>query len=479
MRHNSILAVLGCLVFVLLSRFPFLSAGFGSDDDAWRIALSAQQLAQTGEYKASRLPGYPIPEHLAALVIEGGPIAVNMLSVLMTLIATLAFTLILIRLRCREPYLAALAFAFTPVVYIASVSAMDYMWAMAFLLLTLLWLLYERVWLAGLALGLAVGCRLTSIFFMIPFVILIYNKNSIKSFVINFIILALVSGVVMLIAYSPVYARYGWGFLKYASAPEPLPIVIGQATVGVWGGLGVLVMGLLLLGRMGLALYGRTLSREQTALPESLSKTQTLCFWGASGLVILLYLRLPHESGYLIPLIPFVLIGLSAILTRSHFRWLCLALIMSPFVLGIPSPLLASFIKPSPAALSLSLRGSHLGTERRYWIDPLQGPLLMDYQKRVRMDNIMRKAVEYAGKLPPKSVILCEAFRSGVLYYNRGRYPESMFIENITERGIRQLLQSGYRVYALPGVRERMMRAQGFDVSKLGVLPLRVEAMNP
>jgi hypothetical protein len=152
---------------------------------------------------------------------------------------------------------------------------------------------------------------------------------------------------------------------------------------------------------------------------------------------------------------------------------------MSPFVLGIPSPLLASFIKPSPAALSLSLRGSHLGTERRYWIDPLQGPLLMDYQKRVRMDNIMRKAVEYAGKLPPKSVILCEAFRSGVLYYNRGRYPESMFIENITERGIRQLLQSGYRVYALPGVRERMMRAQGFDVSKLGVLPLRVEAMNP
>lgn len=99
----------------------------------------------------------------------------------------------------------------------------------------------------------------------------------------------------------------------------------------------------------------------------------------------------------------------------------------------------------------------------------------MDYQKRVRMNNIMRKAVDYAGNLPPKSVVLCDAFRSGVLYYNRGRYPESMFIENITKEGIRQLIRSGYRVYALPGVRDRMMRAQGFDVNKLGVIPLWLE----
>ena len=462
-------------MLVLLSRLPFLSAGFGSDDDAWRIALSARRLAQTGEYNVSRMPGYPVPEYLTALVIDGGVVAVNMLSTLMTLVATTAFLLLLMRLHCREPCLAALAFAFTPIVYIASVSAMDYMWAMAFLLLTLLLLLYERVWLAGLALGLAVGCRITSIFFMIPFLILIYNKNSIKSFIINFIILFLVSGVVMLIAYSPVYARYGWGFLKYAAAPEPLPIVIGQATVGVWGGLGMLAIGVLLLWRVVGSLYGRSLSREQTALPERLSRAQTLCFWSAGGLVILLYLRLPHESGYLIPLIPFVLIGLSAILPRPHFRWLCFALMVSPFVLGIPSPLLASFIKPSPAAISLGLRWGHLGAQKGYWIDPLQGPLLMDYQKRVRMNNIMRKAVDYAGNLPPKSVVLCDAFRSGVLYYNRGRYPESMFIENITKEGIRQLIRSGYRVYALPGVRDRMMRAQGFDVNKLGVIPLWLE----
>ena len=53
----------------------------------------------------------------------------------------------------REPYLAALAFAFVPMVYIASVSAMDYIWALAFVLLAVWRALSQQAVLSGLRWG--------------------------------------------------------------------------------------------------------------------------------------------------------------------------------------------------------------------------------------------------------------------------------------------------------------------------------------
>jgi hypothetical protein len=69
----------------------------------------------------------------------------------MALVATACFAKILLQMQHREPYLAALAFAFVPMVYIASVSAMDYIWALAFVLLAVL----ESALSAGVALW---GC---------------------------------------------------------------------------------------------------------------------------------------------------------------------------------------------------------------------------------------------------------------------------------------------------------------------------------
>ncbi|MEP6937397.1 MAG: hypothetical protein ABI871_04945, partial [Chthoniobacterales bacterium] len=50
------------LVGVALSRLPFLDAGYGVNVDAWRVARAARHIAQTGEYEASRFPGYPVHE---------------------------------------------------------------------------------------------------------------------------------------------------------------------------------------------------------------------------------------------------------------------------------------------------------------------------------------------------------------------------------------------------------------------------------
>ncbi|GBC93142.1 hypothetical protein HRbin15_01629 [bacterium HR15] len=468
----------GVLLIVFLSRLPFLTPGFGTDDDGWRVALTAQRLAHTGMYKPSRLPGYPVQEYLSALLIDKGAMAINLLSTGMTLLATACFVLILMRLRCQEPYLPALAFAFTPIIYIASVSAMDYMWAMAFLLLGLWMGIAHRPVLAGLALGLATGCRLTSAVFIIPFLILLYQKENVRGSLIRMLELLTLAGITAALAYSPLYARYGWRFLRHAEAAEPSLIVIGQATIGILGGLGTVAVAALLLWRGISTLRGHALAREQTAFPEPFSRPLSLSFWTASLLTLLLYLRLPHEAAYLIPALPFLLIGLGTLLSRVHFCWLCLSLIASPFVLGIPSPLTTSFVKPSPVAIVLNFDLTRLGGKEVFWIDLLQGPLLLDYQKRLRWDELMRRTVERAGELPPRSLILCDAFRPGVLYYNRGRYPETMFVENFSRQDLRTWLQSGYVVYAMPGVRERVLRGHGFDIYEAGAIPLMGKEAN-
>ena len=49
-------------IIVIVSRVFFLDAGYGSEEDAWGVALTAKHIAQSGEYEASRLPGHPLQE---------------------------------------------------------------------------------------------------------------------------------------------------------------------------------------------------------------------------------------------------------------------------------------------------------------------------------------------------------------------------------------------------------------------------------
>ena len=58
--------------------------------------------------------------------------------------------------------LAGFALAFTPQVYINSSNTTDYVWALAFILGSLYFVLLGRPLMAGILLGLAIGSRITS-----------------------------------------------------------------------------------------------------------------------------------------------------------------------------------------------------------------------------------------------------------------------------------------------------------------------------
>ena len=77
---------------VLLSRVPFLFSGYGLDPDSWEVAITAKHISETGVYEVSRFPGYPVHEFICSLFYNGGYVAPNLLSTIISTVGFLFFT---------------------------------------------------------------------------------------------------------------------------------------------------------------------------------------------------------------------------------------------------------------------------------------------------------------------------------------------------------------------------------------------------
>jgi len=231
--------ILALGIITLASRLPFLGAGFGNDPDAWRVANNAKAMVASGIYTWSRPPGLPVHEILSALLYGGGPWMLNGVTALFSVVAVVFFALSMRLMNIRNYLLAGLMLAFVPIIYISSTVLMDYMWALGFIMLSLYMLLKKRVLWAGLFLGLAIGCRLTSGAMVLPFVIVLHRNfqdetqrklfNHLGRFLFATVITAL-------IVFAPVLIKYGSGFFAfYDAASPPLKTALYKASFEVWG----------------------------------------------------------------------------------------------------------------------------------------------------------------------------------------------------------------------------------------------------
>ena len=151
---------------VFASHLPFVTPGFGTDTDAWKFATAIREMAATGRYSASRMPGYPVMEIASVPLARLGPWAPNALSAIAAAVCAGLAARLFARHGVRDALLAGAAFAFLPAAFIAGTSSMDYLWALAFALAAWLDASAGRPARAGLWLGLAIGTRLTSVLFL-------------------------------------------------------------------------------------------------------------------------------------------------------------------------------------------------------------------------------------------------------------------------------------------------------------------------
>jgi hypothetical protein len=422
-----------CLfALVFISRLPFLDAGYGLNIDAWRVARVARDIATTGQYSVSRFPGYPVQEIVCALFWHGGPWALNGLSAVFGAIAATAFGAIARKLGCRDWFIAGLALAATPIFFVSSVCSKDYVWALAFVLLSFLCALNGRVGIAGALLGVATGCRITSAAMVLPIAIVMFNVTHRPWLAIAKLIMA-TAGVAFL-AFFPVWSRYGMHFLTFYGdhARPDWGVILGRATLQVWGGIGLI----------GLAV---------AALSACVGRKQTHCTssWIVASLFMICaiytaaYLRLPDQAGYLLPIVPAVLLLLCLFTPRPvlQIAFACL--------------LLAPFIDLTPKGLS-------------------SGAILRD--RNLRLQNLVniRDFLEFTESAPGNNVFVVGdsepeiAVLTPHLLNGRNHY---VYLMNGSEA--KTAVDDGRTLYYLPTIRKFNYEVNGTDLAQYGALDLQ------
>jgi len=423
---------------VFISRLPFLDAGYGTQPDAWRVAMTARSIALTGEYSASRLPGYPLHELVCSLFWRGGPWVLNGLTALFSGIAGGFFALSLKRLGSHRYILGGLALSFVPVIYVNSTMSLDNVWALAFILAALYFVLVNRTLVAGICLGVAIGCRITSAAMMVPMVLLLAHGNDRQEALQRIFKLCVPATIIGAAAFAIVFATYGPGFFRFSEHGYPaVADIIRRATVDVWGVLGI--VGLL----AAMILFVINSSKLRSIKTDSSARIQLLAWLVAIAIYTIAYLRLPHQSRYLIPAVPFIILALETILTERSFSFVCIILLFSSFIGGAGR----SGLRPGAIFSEYTARKQDMVTIA---------------QVAALGDAFPNKAVVVSGWWLPKI--------EGTLFATSRGMTDYVYLLDATE--LRKRLGDGFALYYLPGIREYNTQVYGVDLAKFGAKPL-------
>lgn len=309
--------VLILMLFFIISRVPLLNSGFGTDADAWRIADSALDLNQFHIYHPSRFPGYPFPEFVNSLVINYGWLITNSLTMIISLISIIFFAKILKELNVKNKGLIVITYAFFPIIWIYSACTMDYMWALTFIIMAWYFIIKGNYKIAGLVMGLAIGSRITSILFIIPFIyyMIFTQKNEIKR-ILNFLIIAITTSLVLFL---PLYLQYGIKFLSYY--PSDISWILVFSDMNYYFGSLALLFGIVICLLSFKNLFG------------NLKKDKYLQFLLIIVIIyLILFIKVPFEIPYLIPIIPFGILLINEITNKKFFAILCVILLLNSFI---------------------------------------------------------------------------------------------------------------------------------------------------
>jgi hypothetical protein len=320
-----------CAVFV--ARLPFLLPGYGIDGDAWRTAMAARTIAATHEYWVSRFFGFPLHEMVSALLSPLGAVGLTGGTALMSgLAAGLFWRLAGMNQRSVLSRVALLvAFVFQPGIAVTSVTAQDYQWLLVCVFGATLAALDDRPILAGVLVGCAAGFRATGSVAAIPLVLAWWplTSRSLK----RFVTFAIAAGVMALLAYTPMLAKYGTSLFffptpatgnAYASAID----MLRHATVDLWGRTSVAVAAL-----VALAWLVKRQAWCATPTPGATDDRRLDWMWLAFiGVFAGAYLIHAHTWHYLIPTVPFVLLWLQRRLAVIPLAVFAVAVALTTFV---------------------------------------------------------------------------------------------------------------------------------------------------
>ena len=335
-QNGSLRLTLLLALGVILTRLPFLGHGYGGDNDGWRAALAARHLLDTGRYLPSRAPGYPLPEYVDATMLYlglGSSVWIGLISAILSGVSAALFFRLVLPLGKTRAVAGTLALSFTPVVYVAGLGALDYIWGLTFFLAATLCMLSSRIWLSAVFLGLAAASRPTYALAILPLALLYvgYDLKRLRQPVVwrQLAALALGSGLIALTFFVPAILEIGNRVIRMPNAAPPWwEHMAYNSSLGLFG----------IIGFVGVACaIVLALINKRRGIPVPTTVDRQLDGWALTVLIVyaLLFVRLPDQPFYLMP----ALSGLYWLLCRytpHRMLWVTVALLVaSCFVLRI------------------------------------------------------------------------------------------------------------------------------------------------
>jgi hypothetical protein len=436
--------VLLLFLLVLLSRISFLYAGYGVEEDSWGIALEAYHSHLQGKYIPSRFPGHPTHELVLTALWGYGPFVFNLLSSVFSAIGVVYFALILKHFQFKHSVIAALAFAFVPVYYISSTYTIDFVWTETLVLMSLYYLLKHKYILCGILLGLSVGCRITSGAMILPFIIIFLQRNNMKENIVRFVKITVPMIAVAVLCFLPIIKEFGLSFFMfYDQFPYPaLSKVFYKMIIGVFGIVGVVAIITALLS----IIIKRNKEQYGKLFHHPFDKKMIV-----AGIIIIVlytisYLRLPQKSGYMIPVIPFIIVLFGYYLNSKAFKILCLAFIISPFICSINLTDKLRGAEHSKYAFVFTVSGQEL------FFDIFSGPIFSDYSKRKQKIKYTDEVIATAEKIKDKTVIISGWWYNEIMVTEipKDKNKFVIFEPYINNKEINRYLALDYKIYYLP-----------------------------
>jgi hypothetical protein len=431
-----------CAAAVLLTRLPWLGHDYGSDPDSYRVLNTARHLARGGEYQASRLPGYPAYEYLSALSAGSAPWVSNAVTALFSVAAFILFALILHALQVRRYLLLALGFAMVPVIYVSSCCTMDYVPSMTLMLAATYAVLRRRPILAGLLLGLAVGCRITAGALVLSLCLWMVLSLGVRRALLPCLNLGVTTLLIGALCFLPVYLVYGWGFFAFFDNDgyPPIDVVFARATTLVWGQIGFVALIALICAAPFYIGNARRMLLQPSAR-HALAMAMSVV-----ALYLIAFLRLPDEAGYLVPLVPWVLVLVALLAPSSGLIALTAALLLSPWI---------------------AFHGMH---------PTLEGAILEDHLVRESQDQATHAVIEAVRALPGRAAVVSGWVLPRItLNLDGDRLGAHQFIYLVEDDDdYRHYVAEGRQIYYLPGVDLYESQAHQLELSELGAHQLDV-----
>jgi hypothetical protein len=456
-KKENVLLLIATLI-VLLSRLPFLKYGYGLDQDAWGVANTARDIAKSHQYSMARPPGSPLSEIFYSLIWNSGPFIFNLVTALFSSIMFLFFALSLRELKLKNYLIAALALAFTPIIYINSTTSMDYIWALAMICGALYYSIGKKPVIAGIYLGIATTARITSGAMLIPLgiILLFYNSNTDNKNIKNkYADIITFTGITLLIGiagFLPAFLKYGSSFFTFYECNYNLLSILKMMSLEIWGQIGLISIFAVLSISIIFKLYNRFAGTGESKI-ILLSCLSVVILYGIA------FLRLPAESAYLIPIIPFVIISVGLISPQKIFLFFCAGIIISPFI-----------------GLNHSLQ--------------ITSPVINNYAARKtitkEISNIVQKSVKIHGNsvivcgyyLPQVQTMVqkyvndnrCSVLNSATIEVKKDDSTNIRYVWIINSNNYPEYSQKGYKIYYLKNIDEFSLTWFGYDISKRGTL---------